>query len=177
MRKVVLLVGCLAVVVVMLKVPLAVETPAAQEPTLRTSWGEPDLQGLWVHDSEIPLQRPPEFADQEFFTDEQIADIDRRRAGRLDHDYRAAPGTPNDVSGAYNAVFHLRKPTGRRTSLIIDPPDGRMPAFTSRVLEERATLRQFRLALLQASPACENNEPSCSGERRCTGISPMFLPS
>ena len=176
MRKVFLLVGCLAVVVVVLEltpVPVAGQAPAVTtspagtaaqaEPTLRTSWGDPDLQGLWVHDTETPLQRPPEYADQEFFTEEQLADIDQRRAGRLDHDYRAEAGTPNDVSGAYNAVFHLRKPTGRRTSLIIDPPGGRMPAYTPEVLAERAILREFQLALMQASPACENNEPRCNG--------------
>ena len=176
MRRVFLSVVAVAMAVVVFEltpIPVAGQAPAATSspagtaaqagPALRTSWGDPDLQGLWTHDSEIPLQRPAAYADREFFTEEELAEIDRRRARRLDHDYRAPAGTPNDVSGAYNAVFHLRKPTGRRTSLIIDPPDGRMPSVTARVLEERAVRREFRLALLQASPACQNQEPSCAG--------------
>ena len=143
MRPILVSIAAVAMVIVVLKltpVPVAGQapTPSASlgvpaDPPLKTPWGEPDLQGLWTHDSEIPLQRPAAFADREFFTDEEIAEIDSARARRLDHDYRAPVGTPNDVSGAYNAVYHLRKPTGRRTSLIIDPPDGRRPAYMPEV--------------------------------------------
>ena len=173
MRPILLSMAAVAMVIVVLKltpVPVAGQAPSPSasygvpaDPPLRTVWGEPDVQGLWVHDSEIPLERPAAFADREFFTDEEIAELDVARARRLDHDYRAEVGTPNDVSGAYNAVYHLRKPTGRRTSLIIDPPDGRMPATLPAVAERQAISREFRLALLQASPACRDQEGSCSG--------------
>ena len=101
--------------------------------------------------------------EESFSRTRRSAEIDKRRARKLDHDYRAPAGTPNDVAGAYNAVFNLRKPTGRRTSLIVDPPDGRMPSPGPEALERRAVWREFELALLQASPACKNEETSCAG--------------
>ena len=183
MRPILVSIAVVAMVIVVLKltpVPVVGQapTPSASlgvpaDPPLKTAWGEPDLQGLWVHDSEIPMERPAAFADREFFTDEEIAEIDRARARRLDHDYRAPVGTPNDVSGAYNAVYHLRKPTGRRTSLIIDPPDGMMPPYMPAVAERQAASREFQLALLQASPACKNQEASCNGGQYGP-VSPRF---
>src|SRR5262245_34845210 len=90
---------------------------ASQAASLKTEWGEPDLQGIWMHDEETPLQRPLWLKGREFYTDDELKKLDDRRAGKLDHDYRAERGTVNDVAGAYNAVYHARKPTGKRTSL------------------------------------------------------------
>ena len=165
----------LAVVVVLLKLT-SVEVsgqggggvqPEATVSALKTSWGEPDLQGIWTSFTDTPLERPAQFAGREFLTDEEIAELDIRRARRLDRDYRDLEryprGTVNDLQGSYNGVYHLRKRTGRRTSLIIDPPDGKRPAFTPEALERRAVMREFQLALMQASPACKNQERSCRG--------------
>ena len=101
----------------------------AEVPPLTTAWGEPDLQGLWANEYRIPLQRSPEFADQEFFTDEQLA-AREERAETLPtfSDRTAARGSEQDVAGAYDIGFQpARRPTGRRTSLISDPPNGRIP--------------------------------------------------
>src|SRR5437762_2324574 len=94
---------------------------------LKTAWGDPDLEGIWTYDHQIPLQRPEKYAAKEFFTDDEIAELDRVRAGQQRQDYRAHRGTEADVSGAYNTVFLTIRPTGRRTSLIVDPPNGRVP--------------------------------------------------
>src|SRR5580704_10672601 len=75
---------------------------AATGAAIKTSWGEPDLQGIWTDEYQIPLQRPAKYANQEFFTDAQRAALDKSRAAKLDHDYRAERGTENDVAGAYN---------------------------------------------------------------------------
>ena len=53
---------------------------AAPGPAPTTDWGDPDLEGIWTRDSEEPLQRPSNFRDKEFFTDEERAELDRRRA-------------------------------------------------------------------------------------------------
>jgi hypothetical protein len=174
MKAFFLAVGGLATVVMLLQVlpvagqapdgPGSAGAPAEAASDIKTSWDEPDLQGIWVHDVEIPLQRPTQFADREFLTEEEVEVINERRARRLDHDYRAERGTPNDVAGAYNAVYHLQKLTGRRTSLIVDPPDGRMPAYTPQYMEQQEIWGEFRFALMQASPACKNQEPGCRGE-------------
>jgi hypothetical protein len=47
------------------------QAPAASVSALKTPWGEPDLQGIWTEETDTPLQRPPKYADQEFFTPEQ----------------------------------------------------------------------------------------------------------
>src|SRR6185503_20667223 len=98
-------------------------TTTAQKATApKTAWGEPDLQGIWTIEYQTPLQRPARYAGKEFFTDAEIAELDKLRAGRLARDYRAERGSEQDVAGAYNAVFNSIKYTGRRTSLIVDPP-------------------------------------------------------
>src|SRR5258706_4840177 len=119
-------------------------TVGGQSPTaLKTSWGEPDLQGIWdTTPVQVPLQRPVKFKDQEFFTEAQIAELDQVRAGMPGNETRSVRGTEQDVAGAYNAVFTSRRPTGRRTSLIVDPPDGRVPPVTAEVRERRRYIRE-----------------------------------
>ncbi len=175
-RRLLELVGLAAVimaVIVLLKlapVPVAsrgaTATVAADNgekagPPGKTPWGEPDLQGIWTNHYEIPLQRPAQFANKEFFTDEERAELDRRRAGILGEDRRR--GSEQDVV-AYNAsIFLTHKHTGRRTSLIVDPLDGRIPELAQEAKQRNATMREYQLALLQATDVCKNNLPGCQG--------------
>jgi hypothetical protein len=132
-------------------------------PALKTPWGEPDLQGIWTDESDTPLQRSPKFANQEFFTAEQRADLDRQRANMLGRERRAERGTVADVAGAYNDVFTPKKRTGMRTSRIVDPPNGRLPAPTTEAQKASAAEREFRVMLLQATETCKNKELPCNG--------------
>ncbi len=129
----------------------------------RTAWGHPDLQGIWTDPYQTPLQRPSQFATKEFFTDEERTKLDEQRAGIPRRDQRVERGSERDVAGAYNAVFQSVRPTGRRTSLIVDPPDGRMPALTAEATKRNEAERQFRLALLQATDTCKNKDAACAG--------------
>jgi hypothetical protein len=138
-------------------------------PSAKTPWGEPDLQGIWALVYQIPLQRPPQYAGREFFTDAEIAELDVVRAARPGNETRSVRGTEQDVAGAYNAVFTSRRPTGRRTSLIVDPPDGKVPPVTPEVQKRRAEIRAFQLALLEATDTCKNKMPGCEGGRY-TGV-------
>src|SRR5258707_13159513 len=99
--------------------------PAAM---LKTPWGEPDLQGIWTDETDTPLERSPKFANQEFFTEGQRAELDRQRSAMLGRDQRAERGTTADLAGAYNDVFTPKKRTGAPTSRIVDPPNGRLPS-------------------------------------------------
>src|SRR5207237_5358757 len=83
-----------------------------------TSWGEPDLQGIWTDPTDTPFERSSKYANQEFFTEAQRTELDQERAKLLGRDKRAERGTIADVAGAYNAVFNNPKKTGVRTSLI-----------------------------------------------------------
>jgi len=78
------------------------QAPAASAPAaaLTTPWGEPDLQGIWTDETDTPLQRSPKFANQEFFTAAQRAELDVQRAGLAGKDQRAERGTEADVGGS-----------------------------------------------------------------------------
>jgi len=129
----------------------------------RTSWGDPDLQGIWTDEFQTPLQRAARYANKEFFTDAERSELDRQRASILRRDQRVEKGSERDVAGAYNAVFQSIKHTGKRTSLVVDPPDGRIPPLTDETKKKNDAQREFRLALLQATATCKNQDAACAG--------------
>src|SRR5882672_8694942 len=135
----------------------------APAPALTTSWGEPDLQGIWMDETDTPLQRPAKFANQEFFTPAQRAELDAQRAALGGKDKRAERGTELDVTGSYNDLFISRKHTGVRTSRIMDPSNGRIPSLTPEAQKTAAAEREFRLALMRATEACRTQYLTCSG--------------
>jgi hypothetical protein len=155
-------------------ISMSVTRTSAQAQVLNTSWGEPDLQGIWTYDSDTPLQRAPKYGNQEFFTPEQREQLDRERAALLRRDRRVERGTELDVAGAYNAVFTSQKYTGARTSLIVDPPNGRLPSLTPQAQKIEAAEREFRLALLQSTDTCKNKSVACSGGKYDPTPSPRF---
>ena len=169
-------VGAVIVLVVLLRqlvfMPVSGQTPSKDSATpagsgAKTPWGEPDLQGIWTRETEVPLQRPAKYADREFFTEEERAALDKQRTeiiSREASEGRRKRGTEQDVGGAYNqAIFlsHLR--LGRRTSLIVDPPNGKMPPFTPEEQKRRAEIVAYTLALMQATDLCKNKLPGCEG--------------
>src|SRR5207249_5737488 len=135
---------------------------------------DPDLQGIWTDESDVPRQRPARYGNQEFFTAEQRADLDRQRSILIGRDRRAQRGTGADVAGAYNQVFTPKKRTGARTSRIVDPPNGRLPPLTAEAQKTAAADREFRLALLQSTATCKNNELPCRGGKYDPTPSPRF---
>ncbi len=139
------------------------QAPAPSIPALKTPWGDPDLQGIWTDETDTPFQRSPKFANQEFFTDAQREDFDVQRSTLRGRDTRAERGSEIDVAGAYNAVWGGRKRTGRRTSMIGDPPDGRMPPLTAAAEKIAAADRDFRLTLMRATQTCKLQLPGCAG--------------
>src|SRR5580765_1774347 len=151
------------------KIAVAQQAPAAgakapaAAAVLKTPWGEPDLQGIWTDESDTPLQRSSKYANQEFFTEAERAELDKERAAMLGRDKRVERGTELDVAGAYNAQFASVKRTGARTSMIVDPANGRMPPMTPEAQKVAAADRQFRLALLQATETCKNESIACKG--------------
>lgn len=112
----------------------------------RTSFGHPDLQAVWSNAILTPLERPPEFGDQAFLTEEQANAYRAQRLQVFDRAERQED-VELDVSFAYNDFWwdwgdDIART--RRTSLIIDPPDGRLPPLTpeaQRRRDERITRR------------------------------------
>jgi hypothetical protein len=160
-------VACIAMPVVMSVSSALAQSLGNQEatptPALKTPWAEPDLQGIWTDQNDTPLQRLAKYSDQEFFTEAQRAELDRQRASLLARDNRGVRGTEADVTGGYNSVFLSLKHLGARTSLIIDPANGRMPPLTPDAQKIGAAEREFRLALLQATETCKSRLAPCNG--------------
>jgi hypothetical protein len=139
--------GTLAVVIAMVAlvwVPVAgqASTAAAKAKTTvaakasappRTPWGAPDLQGVWDNHTITPLERPDNQAGREFLTEQEVAELEQQRLENGNQDRRDGAGTEADVGRAYNEFWWDRatKVIGnRRTSLVVDPPDGKIPALT-----------------------------------------------
>jgi hypothetical protein len=154
--------------------PRTTAATAAPAPALKTPWGEPDLQGIWTDETDTPLQRAPKYANQEFLTDAQREELDRQRSALLRRDRRVERGTELDVAGAYNAQFMSFKHTGARTSLIVDPPNGRMPQMTPEAQKTATAEREFRLALLQSTETCKSKSVACAGWKYDPTPSPRF---
>ena len=134
-------------VVLLALVPVAAQAQTAAADTStppRTPWGQPDLQGIWDFRTITPMQRPSELAEQEFLTDEEAAELEAaRRASDNELDDRA----PADIVGNYNQFWFDRGTTvvgTRRTSLVTDPPDGRIPALTPEAEKKQAAETEAR---------------------------------
>src|SRR5262245_12047806 len=112
--------------------PATAAKPASVAKTgIRTPWGDPDLQGTWFVTEDVPIERSAANVGKQFLTNEEVAAADKRKAEGQGRNTRAGTATAADVEGAYNAVFNSILKTGKRTSRIIDPPDGCIPPAVS----------------------------------------------
>ena len=104
----------------------------------RTAWGVPDLQGVWDYRTMTPLQRPREFAGKTFLSDEEAAAY-RTRTLAEQADYDRAP----TVHAKWWLDYGTELTADKRTSLIVDPPDGRIPSLTP-AARQRSAVRAAR---------------------------------
>ena len=104
----------------------ATAKPTAAKPVPRTPWGHPDVQGTWDYKTITPLERAQQYGDRQFLTDEEVKTLEQRAAKRMDEPPpdEAPAGT---VHAAYWTDPGRNVDDDRRTSLIIDPPNGRVP--------------------------------------------------
>ena len=145
----------------------------------KTSWGEPDLQGTWFVMENVPLERSAANANKQFLTEDEVAAADKAKTVDPGRNARSA-NSAQDVNGAYNAVFNSVLKTSKRTSMIIDPPDGKIPPLTP-----EAQQRQGRGGR-GGGPAGgggrggggnPNDNPETTAQSpRCLGVQMPFLP-
>ena len=121
--------------------PASAGRAPAGSPAPRTPWGAPDLQGVWSHATVTPLERPERYEGREFLTAEEVAEANVQATTFASSERRADLTPERDVGLAYNQFWWDRGLSDGRTSLIIDPPDGRIPARTPEA-EARAEARR-----------------------------------
>ena len=129
----------LALVGVLLMAPAVVAAQSPEDPEVpRTSWGAPDLQGVWDFRTLTPLERPRNLEGKESFTDEEAAEFERRSI-----ENRSIPSVRDRSVHAYWWLdYGTEVNADRRTSLISDPPDGRIPPLTPAAQEKVRVPRQ-----------------------------------
>ena len=148
-----------AVIAVLTLTPLFAAAQSANTTSPRTSWGDPDLQGVWDYRTITPLERPEALGDKAFLTEEEAANLEQEtvdRNERLLHRSAERTATADNVDrredgtpGFYNNFWLDRgtAPIGtRRTSLVVDPPDGRLPQLTARADRQAESPEARRIA-------------------------------
>jgi hypothetical protein len=121
----------------------------------RTADGHPDFNGIWTNVTITPLERPRDLAGKEFFTEQEVSAYEKRTVQQRNRDQRDR-GTERDVASAYNDFWWdsgTKIVKTRRTSIIIDPSDGRIPALMPE--------RQQQLAALAAAAKRRCEQPGC----------------
>jgi hypothetical protein len=123
----------------------AVTTPAARQASGRS--GRPDFEGIWNSGTATPLERPRELGDKAVFTPAEAAAWEREVA-RRNEEPPPQPAAKSRGTGTYNNFYRewgTRTVKTRRTSIVIDPPDGRLPPLTPAAAE----IRRVRLERLR----------------------------
>jgi hypothetical protein len=93
----------------------------------KTPWGDPDLQGIWSNQTPTPLERPDGLGDKHTFTEEEAAEFERTSLDRLLTTFAREVPISGELNGIWLETAKGRVPPGRNTSLVVDPPDGKVP--------------------------------------------------
>ena len=138
--------------------PAVAQAPPGTWTLPRTQDGQPNLQGIWANNSATPLERPEQFGDRATLTGEEQAELARLIAGFRDAEQagdllgdrlvQQALGNPefqdfDVITGNYNAFWLVERELDHRTSLIVDPPNGRIPDLTPEAQERAAARRAY----------------------------------
>jgi hypothetical protein len=155
------------------------QTRSTSTPSVpRTPDGKPDLQGAWSFANVTPFERPAALGEKTTLSDEEVAQIEEQAAANSKQDEKRQRGTAADVGRAYNDFWYdrgTRAASTRQSSIVVDPPNGRVPSLTADA-QQRASTRAA--ARKQRGPA-DGPEDRSLGERCILGFNagPPFAPS
>ncbi len=158
----VLVAGVVAIAIA-LTTPVFSQGGAAAYKAPRLAFGDPDLQGVWANNNATPLQRPKMLADRKFLTEAEVAKLKARAGDLFSGDGDAAFGDEifeaalsdrtkyvadsfDKDTGNYNSFWLVDRDFDNRTSLIVDPEDGRIPPFTPEAEARNTALAAARKA-------------------------------
>ena len=112
--------------------------------TPKTAWGDPDLQGIWPGNMGIPLQRPAALGDRTTLTDAEFAKKQEQAQKQVQADSESTVASDSKVGIGPPSYWTERGKPTRQASLIIDPPNGRLPALTAEAEKYRKEARGGR---------------------------------
>ena len=150
-------------------------TPAGAYTAPRNAFGQPDLEGVWTNDSITPLQRPAAWADKTTLTDAEVEQL-KKASAQLEEEGDALfgdelildvlagkqkPASHDTQTGNYNGFWLPGRDIDHRTSLIIDPPNGRIPPETPEAQKRRAALAEERRLRPADGPASRGMSERC----------------
>ncbi len=165
--------------------------------TQRTPWGDPDLQGIWTNENTgTPMERPARFGNREFLNDTEVAELEKQALARYQRALAEAdPSGPRsriDIeatkstveAGIYGAEYNNvwmetpRKPgklRWRRTSLVVDPPDGQVPPYTMELIKRLEAREAARKNRGEADTWEDRNlNERCMSPQAATGLQGTF---
>ncbi len=144
----------------------------------RTPDGQPDLQGTWDTSTLTPLERPAEWANKAFFTEQEAREFERKTLAQVNSDRRDG-GPEADLQRNYNEFWRDRGAhvtVNLRTSIVVDPPDGKIP-FNPQARLRRAAANQSRTAGAERGPAGPAGPEDLALRIRCISRDLPMIPS
>jgi hypothetical protein len=115
------------VVVVVVVVVLLSATGLLGSQHQKTPWGDPDIQGIWSNQTPTPLERPDALSGKTTFTEQEAAEFERTSLERLLSTFAAQVPVSGELNEIWLETAKGKVPPGRSTSLVVDPPDGKVP--------------------------------------------------
>ena len=104
--------------------------PTVSGQQLKTPWGDPDLQGMWPGNMGVPMQRPASFGTRTTLTDAEFAQKEAQAKKQAEADNESTATSDSRATIGPPSYWVERGTPSRQTSLIVDPPDGRLPPLT-----------------------------------------------
>jgi hypothetical protein len=126
----------------------------------RTPWGDPDLQGIWTNQTPTPLERPDALAGKATFTEQEAAEFEKGSLDRLLTVFAKEVPISGELNGIWLETAKGKVPPGRSTSLVVDPPDGKIP-YTHEGLMRWDAVPKLGKPLLANVPEDRNQVERC----------------
>jgi hypothetical protein len=151
---------------------LSAATAGAQK---LTPWGDPDLEGVWSNQTPVPLERPAVFGDKEFFTEKEAAQFEQGALTRLLGLVSAHVPFSGELNEVWLETASGKVAPGRRTSLVVQPADGRVP-YTDEGRSRWESLPSTENIILRGELPANGPEDRTETER-CLTSDGIFMPN
>jgi hypothetical protein len=141
-----------------------------------TSWGDPDLQGVWSNQTPVPLERPPALAGKVYYTDAEVAEVEKNALASALKNVAAEIATSGEFNEIWVESEKGKVNRGRRTSLVAEPADGRIP-FTAEGRARWAATPHLTTERITGTRLGADRPEDRAHQERCITSDNMFVPA